>query len=84
MVAIDKSDNELITLEIIHRLVSLLDKFFENVCELDIVYNFDKVYWILDELLMAGELQEPSMNEVLRHVDYPEQQERAELISTFI
>lgn len=43
LAAIDRTDNELITLEIIHTLVTILDRFFENVCELDIIYNFEKV-----------------------------------------
>jgi len=40
---IDNDDNELLTLEIIHRYVETLDRYFGNVCELDIVFNFDKV-----------------------------------------
>jgi hypothetical protein len=31
---IEKDDNELLTLEIIHRYVELLDKYFGSVCEL--------------------------------------------------
>lgn len=41
--AISETDNELITLEIIHRYVELLDKYFGSVCELDIIFNFEKV-----------------------------------------
>ncbi len=40
---IDKEDNELLTLEVIHHYVELLDKYFGNVCELDIIFNFHKV-----------------------------------------
>jgi hypothetical protein len=32
--AIDRSDNELIALEIIHRYVEVLDQYFGSVCEL--------------------------------------------------
>ncbi|EAQ92283.1 conserved hypothetical protein [Chaetomium globosum CBS 148.51] len=53
-------DNELITLEIIHRYVEQMDKYYGNVCELDIIFSFTKAYYILDELLLAGELQESS------------------------
>lgn len=35
-------DNELLTLEIIHRYVEIMDKYFGNVCELDIIFNFSK------------------------------------------
>ncbi|ROT35665.1 hypothetical protein SODALDRAFT_301301 [Sodiomyces alkalinus F11] len=62
----DSDDNELITLEIIHRYVEQMDKYYGNVCELDIIFSFTKAYYILDELLLAGELQESSKKNVLR------------------
>lgn len=65
---IDAEDNELITLEIIHQFVEALDKYFGNVCELDLIFNFHKAYFILDELLLAGELQEPSKRVVNREI----------------
>lgn len=43
-----------------------MDKYYGNVCELDIIFNFQKAYFILDELLIAGELQESSKKNVLR------------------
>ena len=43
VVGIDPSDNELITLEIIHHYVEVLDRYFGNVCELDLIFNFHKV-----------------------------------------
>ncbi|KAI6130438.1 clathrin adaptor complex small chain-domain-containing protein [Pisolithus croceorrhizus] len=61
-------DNELIALEIIHRYVEVLDKYFGNVCELDLIFNFQKAYAILDELIIAGEMQESSKKSVLRVV----------------
>ena len=60
------TDNELITLEVVHRYVEQMDKYYGNVCELDIIFNFQKAYFILDELLLAGELQESSKKNVLR------------------
>src|ERR1700753_697876 len=62
----DSEDNELITLEIVHRFVEQMDKYYGNVCELDIIFNFQKAYFILDELLLAGEMQESSKKHVLR------------------
>ncbi|XP_074041152.1 AP-1 complex subunit sigma-2 isoform X2 [Leptinotarsa decemlineata] len=66
--AIEQSDNELLTLEIIHRYVELLDKYFGSVCELDIIFNFEKAYFILDELLLGGEVQETSKKNVLKAI----------------
>ena len=39
---VDVSDNELLYFESIHLFVELLDQFFGNVCELDLVFNFNK------------------------------------------
>jgi hypothetical protein len=46
--------------------LQVLDKYFGNVCELDIIFNFHKAYYILDELFLGGELQETNKREVLR------------------
>ena len=43
LLATSKTDNELLTLELIHRYVEALDLYFGNVCELDIVFNFNKL-----------------------------------------
>uniref|UniRef100_A0A8D0VNY7 AP complex mu/sigma subunit domain-containing protein n=1 Tax=Sus scrofa TaxID=9823 RepID=A0A8D0VNY7_PIG len=64
--AIEDQDNELITLEIIHHYVELLDKYFDGVCELDIIFNFEKDYFILDEFLLGEEVQETSKKNVLK------------------
>jgi hypothetical protein len=40
---VDANDNELAYLEAIHFFVEVLDQFFGNVCELDLVFNFYKV-----------------------------------------
>ena len=41
---VDANDNELACLEAIHFFVEVLDAFFGNVCELDLVFNFYKVW----------------------------------------
>lgn len=64
MAAIEQEDNQLITLEIIHRYVEVLDKYFGSVCELDIIFNFEKAYFILDELILSGEIQETSKKSI--------------------
>ena len=37
---VEKEDNELIVLDIIHHFVEVLDRYFGNVCELDLIFNF--------------------------------------------
>lgn len=63
---IDNDDNELMYLEAIHHFVEVLDRYFGNVCELDIIFNFHRAYFILDELFLAGELQESSKKQILK------------------
>lgn len=55
-VAVDINDNELLTLETIHFFVETLDNYFKNVCEMDIIFNFYKVYEIMDNFIVAGEV----------------------------
>ena len=77
IVVIDKTDNELLQLEQIHRFVEILDQYFGNVCELDIIFNFEKTYFLLDEYLLAGELQETSKNSILKAVEDADEQQAA-------
>jgi AP-2 complex subunit sigma-1 len=55
-------------METIHLFVEMLDQYFANVCELDIVFNFNRVYAILDEYVLAGEVQETNKNLILERV----------------
>jgi len=74
-IAVDVNDNELSYLETVHLFVELLDSYFSNVCELDIVFNFNKVYSILDEFMLAGEIEETSKREILDRVKEMEKME---------
>lgn len=93
-VCVDANDNELAYLEAIHFFVEVLDQFFGNVCELDLVFNFykvgyvmlrkknaamkswltssciEQVYAILDEVFLAGEIQETSKQVVLTRLEH--------------
>lgn len=40
-----------------------------KVCELDIIFNFEKAYFILDEFLLGGEVQETSKKNVLKAIE---------------
>ena len=66
--AVDRDANELVTLEMIQHYVEILDKYFGNVCELDLVFNFHKAHYVLDEVFIAGHLQETSKKLVARLV----------------
>ena len=48
--------------------MELLDKYFGSVCELDIIFNFEKAYYMLGELVLGGEIQETSKKNVLKAI----------------
>ncbi|CEP63171.1 Aps2p LALA0_S07e03994g [Lachancea lanzarotensis] len=70
VLGIELEDEEVIYLSYIHLFVEVLDAFFGNVCELDLVFNFHKAYMVLDELLIGGEIQETSKLVLLERVNY--------------
>jgi AP-4 complex subunit sigma-1 len=60
-----EEENEMAYLEFIHNLVETMDKYFENVCELDIMYNIEKAHYILDEMIMNGQIVETNKTLIL-------------------
>ena len=38
------------------------------MCELDIIFNFEKAYFMLDEFIIGGEVQETSKKNVLKAI----------------
>merc|ERR1719446_1286903 len=67
-ICVDISDNNLFYLEAIHNFVEVLNEYFHNVCELDLMFNFYKVYSIVDEMFLAGEIRETSQTKVLKQL----------------
>ena len=65
---IDDDINELSLLEFIHNMVETLDKYFENVCELDIMFNIEKAHFIIDEMVMSGYIVETNKTNILNPV----------------
>ena len=59
---------ELLTLETIHFLVETLDMYFKSVCEMDIIYNFYKVYEIMDNYIVAGEVLDVNKIEIINRI----------------
>jgi AP-4 complex subunit sigma-1 len=55
-------------LELIHNLVETLDRYFENVCELDIMFNLEKAHFIVQEFIMNGCIVETNKSNVLAPV----------------
>jgi len=62
---VDSSESELGILDLIQVLVETLDRCFENVCELDLIFHMDKVHFILNEMVMGGMVLETSLQEIV-------------------
>lgn len=65
IVGIDNEENELGVSEAIHYMVETMDAYFGTVCELDIMFNFDKVHMLIDEVISNGYIVEGSSRNAL-------------------
>nr|XP_044990293.1 AP-3 complex subunit sigma-1-like [Jaculus jaculus] len=75
---VDSSESELGILDLIQVFVETLDKCFENVCELDLIFHVDKVHNILGEMVMGGMVLETNMNEIVTQIDAQNKLEKSE------
>mmetsp|Transcript_25956 Transcript_25956/g.64857 ORF Transcript_25956/g.64857 Transcript_25956/m.64857 type:complete len:124 (+) Transcript_25956:84-455(+) len=66
---VDESESELGILDLIQVFVETLDRCFENVCELDIIFNMERVSFVLDEIVVGGCVLETSMADILAQID---------------
>ena len=62
---IDEAESELAVLDLIQVFVQVLDACFENVCELDLIYYFDRVHYILEELVIGGSVLESNLEAIM-------------------
>lgn len=53
---IDDAESELAVLDLIQVFVEVLDRSFENVCELDLIFNPDKVSETIFDLFLLAKL----------------------------
>lgn len=75
---VDSSESELGILDLIQVFVETLDKCFENVCELDLIFHADSVHHILNELVMGGMVLQTNMNEILARIEDQNKIQKAE------
>jgi AP-3 complex subunit sigma len=66
---VDESESELGILDLIQVFVETLDRCFENVCELDLIFHSDKVNYILDEIIMGGMVLETNKEEIMTAIE---------------
>jgi AP-3 complex subunit sigma len=66
--AVDAQESDLGILDLIQVFVEALDKCFENVCELDLIFHSDRVHYVLDEVVMGGMVLETNINAILQSI----------------
>ena len=65
--------NELAILEFIHSLVETMDKYFESVCELDIMFHIEKAHYIVNEMVSNGVIVDNNKVNILRPLQLMDQ-----------
>ncbi|GIX62637.1 AP-4 complex subunit sigma [Babesia caballi] len=60
-----ESENELAMLELVHRIVEIMDSYFDPVCELDIMFNLEKAHYILNEMIVNGRVVETNLTNIM-------------------
>jgi AP-3 complex subunit sigma len=78
----EETESELGILDLIQVFVETLDRCFESVCELDLIFHADRVHYVLDEMVQGGLVLETNMSAVLKAVDDMARLERSTLPSS--
>jgi AP-3 complex subunit sigma len=73
----EETESELGILDLIQVFVETLDRCFESVCELDLIFHADRVNYVLDEIVQGGLVLETNILAVLKSVDDLQKLERA-------
>ncbi|CAG8584682.1 12992_t:CDS:2, partial [Dentiscutata heterogama] len=68
VIGFDEEENHLSILELVQAYVEILNTYFDNVCELDIMFNIEKVHVILEEMVSNGRIVETNKHNVLAPV----------------
>ncbi|VDD82113.1 unnamed protein product [Mesocestoides corti] len=75
---VDATESELGILDLIQVFVEALDKSFESVCELDLIFHSDKVHFLLNELIIGGMVLETHISEIVQHNEEQNKLEKQE------
>jgi len=62
------TESPLALLDLIQVFVQALDGLFENVCELDLIFNFETLHATLGEMIVGGVVVETQLDHVIKGV----------------
>ena len=66
---VDDQESELGILDLIQVFVECLDKCFSNVCELDLVFGWQVLQTVLEEIVQGGMVIDTNINRIVAAVD---------------
>ncbi|KAI5838766.1 AP complex, mu/sigma subunit [Morchella snyderi] len=64
----DSLESPLGLLDLIQVFVQALDALFENVCELDLIFNFETLHATLEEMIIGGCVVETDLSKIVKAV----------------
>ncbi|KAL2024350.1 hypothetical protein VTK56DRAFT_8832 [Thermocarpiscus australiensis] len=62
------TESPLALIDLIQVYVEALDRLFENVCELDLIFNFETLHAVLGEMIVGGIVIETNMERIVAGV----------------
>ncbi|CCC14001.1 hypothetical protein GE21DRAFT_3730 [Neurospora crassa] len=62
------TESPLALIDLIQVYVESLDRLFENVCELDLIFNFETLHATLGEMIVGGVVIETNMEKIVQGV----------------
>ncbi|KAJ4415734.1 Sigma-adaptin 3A [Gnomoniopsis sp. IMI 355080] len=62
------TESPLALIDLIQVYVEALDKLFENVCELDLIFNFESLHATLAEMIVGGVVIETNLDRIVAGV----------------
>lgn len=62
------TESPLALLDLIQVFVEALDRLFENVCELDLIFNYETLHATLGEMIVGGVVVETALDKVVEGV----------------
>ncbi|ODV95130.1 hypothetical protein PACTADRAFT_75658 [Pachysolen tannophilus NRRL Y-2460] len=81
---VDEQESELGILDLIQVFVEVLDKCFENVCELDLVFGWQVLETCLEEIIQGGMVTDTTIVKIVNAVDEANKQVKASSSSGMI
>lgn len=79
---VDDQESELGILDLIQVFVECLDKCFTNVCELDLVFGWQVLQTVLEEIVQGGMVIDTNINRIVAAVDEANSQKNGGMASS--